>query len=115
MKVSITARKFKARETLKDFIMAEVESLEKFNDELLDVEVILSFQNNKDSVKIAELIVKVPGQTLTATDDAEEFEAAVRGAVDKMARQLQKIKEKKSVHSPIPEVLEAPESTEDDD
>jgi putative sigma-54 modulation protein len=115
MKVSITARKFKARETLKDFITAEVVSLEKYNDDLLDVEVILSFQNNKDSLKIAELVVKVPGLTLTSSDQSEEFEPAVRSAIDKMGRQLQKLKTKRSAHTAFPEVPEDPDTTEDND
>ncbi len=115
MKVSITARKFKARDTLKDFINAEVESLQKFYDELNDVEVILSFQNNKDSLKIAELIVKVPGQTLTATDEAEEFEIAVRGAVTKIERQLEKLKAKRTAHVPLEAAPEVIDTEEEDD
>ena len=98
MKVTITARKFKARDVLKEYIQGEVESLEKFSVDILDVEVILSYQNNKDSVKIAEIIVKVPGQILTIVEEAEEFEISVKSAVAKLNRQLQKIKEKKAKH-----------------
>jgi putative sigma-54 modulation protein len=96
MKVKITARKFKARDALKDYIKGELEVLSKFNDDILDVEVILSYQNSKDSVKIAEIILKVPGQTLTMVEESEEFEISVKAAVNKLSRQLQKIKEKKS-------------------
>ena len=115
MKVSITARKFKARDTLKDFINAEVESLQKFYDELSDVEVVLSFQNNKDSLKIAEFIVKVPGQTLTATADGEEFEVAVRAAAAKIERQLEKLKAKRAAHVPLEVVPEVLDTTEEED
>ncbi len=117
MKVTITARKFKAREELKDFILAEVDSLDKFQDEILDMEVILSFQHQKGSIKIAELIVKIPGQILTSSDESEEFEISVRGAVNKMERQLQKIKSKRTEHFPAPlppEQLE-PEIESDND
>lgn len=98
MKVKITARKFKARDTLKEYIQGELEVLSKFSDDILDVEVILSYQNHKDSVKIAEIIVKVPGQILTIVEEAEEYEISVKAAVNKLIRQLQKIKEKKSKH-----------------
>jgi putative sigma-54 modulation protein len=96
MKVKITARKFKARDALKDYIQNELEALSKFSDDILDVEVILSYQNNKDSVKIAEIIIQVPGQTLTIMEESEEFEISIKAAVNKLIRQLQKIKEKKS-------------------
>ena len=51
MNIIITARKFKARETLKDHIKDEVKSLLKFNESIISADVILSFQNSHDSVK----------------------------------------------------------------
>ncbi len=104
MKISITARKFKARDELKTYIESEVESLGKYFDGILDVEVILSFQHQKDSIKNAEIIAKVPGQVLTSKNDAADFELAVRGAVEKIGRQLQKLKEKRNEFTPIPPV-----------
>lgn len=95
MKVNITSRKFKARESLKDFIESEVSGLEKFSDDIISVDVILSFQNAKESIKSAELIVKVPKQILSATDDSEDFQKSVSAAVQKIARQLKKVKTKK--------------------
>ncbi len=115
MKVSITARKFKAREQLKDFILAEVDSLDKFKDDILDVEVVLSFQHQKESVKIAELIVKIPGQVLTGSDETDEFETSVRGAVNKIERQLQKIKSKRTEHYPAALPVEESEPESDND
>jgi putative sigma-54 modulation protein len=96
MKVLITARKFKAHSTLKDFINNEVESLTKFNDEILSVEVILSFQNSSNSLKTAELIVKIPGQILTAAESTDDFPKSVGAATQKLTRQLEKIKTKKA-------------------
>ncbi|MBV6513334.1 MAG: ribosome-associated translation inhibitor RaiA [Ignavibacteriales bacterium] len=98
MQVLITARKFTARETLKDFIDAEVRSLEKIADDILDAEMILSFENNNNSVKTAELILKIPGHLVTANDSSDEFEKAVRGAVEKAERQIIKLKGKKQNH-----------------
>ncbi|QQS37956.1 MAG: ribosome-associated translation inhibitor RaiA [Ignavibacteriales bacterium] len=95
MKINITARKFKARDTLKEFIEAEVSSLEKFSDEIISVDVILSFQNSKDSIKSAEIIAKVPKQVLSATEETDDFQKSVNAAVEKIARQLKKIKTKK--------------------
>ncbi|MHB1687522.1 MAG: ribosome hibernation-promoting factor, HPF/YfiA family [Ignavibacteriaceae bacterium] len=99
MNISITARKFKARKTLKDFINGEVSSLQKYNDNILDADVILSFQNTHVSVKTAEIVLQVPGQTLTATEDSDEFTKSVSAAVEKLSRQLQKLKTKRIVRA----------------
>jgi len=96
MNIIITSRKFKARDILKDFITEEVKSLEKYNDRILSADVILSYQNSRDSIKIAEIIVQVPGQTLTATEEADEYKKAVSLTVEKLSRQLTKLKSKKT-------------------
>jgi putative sigma-54 modulation protein len=96
MNIAITARKFKAHDTLKNFITGEVSSLEKFYDDILDVDVILSFHNSKDSLKSAEIIIKVPGQTLTATEETDDFKKSVNAAIEKLSRQLKKLKTKRT-------------------
>ena len=96
MNIIITSRKFKARDILKDFITSEVKSLEKYNDRILNADVILSYQNSRDSIKIAEIIVQVPGQTLTATERTNDYKKSVSAAVEKLSRQLTKLKSKKT-------------------
>ena len=96
MNVIITARKFKAHDTLKEFINDEVDSLNKFNDDILDVDVILSYVNSNINIKNAEIIIKVPGQTLTATESSDDFKKSVSSSVEKLASQLKKIKSKKT-------------------
>lgn len=98
MKINITARKFKAHDTLKEFIEAEVSSLNKFTDEIMDADVILSFQNSTNSQKTAEIILKVPGQILTATETTDEFPKSVSAVVEKLNRQIQKLKTKRNNH-----------------
>ena len=96
MNIIITSRKFKAREILKDFITSEVKSLEKYNDRILNADVILSYQNSRDSIKIAEIIVQVPGQTLTATERTNDYKKSISAAVEILSRQLTKLKSKKT-------------------
>ena len=100
MNISITARKFKAHDTLKEFITGEVTSLEKYMDNILNVDVILSYMNSKDSLKTAEIILQVPGQTLTAEEKSDDFKKSVSASVEKLSRQLQKLKSKKISHKP---------------
>ncbi|RKY94669.1 MAG: ribosome-associated translation inhibitor RaiA [Ignavibacteriae bacterium] len=96
MNINITSRKFKARESLKTFISDEVNSLLKYNDDILDADVILSFQSSKDSIKVAEITLRIPGQSLIATDITDDFEKSVSSTVEKLISQLKKIKSKRA-------------------
>ncbi|MCX7876290.1 MAG: ribosome-associated translation inhibitor RaiA [Melioribacteraceae bacterium] len=95
MNIRITSRKFKAKDSLKDFIKDEVKSLERYFDEILDCNVILSFTHMKDSIKTAEIIVKLPGHTISVEVSTDEFEKSVSQAVEKIQKQLIKIKTKR--------------------
>ena len=92
MNIKITARRFKARETLKDYIRDEVKSLLRFNDSIISADIILSFQNSHDSIKKAEITLRIPGQTLIAAEESEEFTKSVSAAVAKLLRQLKTLK-----------------------
>ncbi len=95
MNITITARKFKARETLKDHIKDEVKSLLKYNDSIISADVILSFQNSHDSIKKAEITLHIPGQTLIAAEQSEEFTKSITLVANKLSRQLKTLKSKR--------------------
>jgi putative sigma-54 modulation protein len=95
MKIQITSRKFKAKDILKEFIEDEVKRLERFDDEILDVDVVLSFIHNKDSIKNAEIKVKLPKKVLVVSESSEEFSKSVTIAVDKLIRQIKQVKSKR--------------------
>jgi len=95
MNIRITARKFKARETLKDYIKDELKSLLRFNDSILRADVILSFQNSHDSVKKAEITLHIPGQTLIAAEESDDFSKSITAASNKLLRQLKTLKSKR--------------------
>ncbi len=97
MNISITARRFKAHETLKDFIIDELSSLNKYSEDILNAEVILSYVNSKDSIKTAEINLSVPGHIITAKEDSDDFKKSVSAASEKVSRQLKKIKTRKPV------------------
>ena len=95
MNIQITARKFKAHDTLKEFIKDELSSLDKFNDEIIGADVILSFQNSRNSIKKAEVVLNIPGQTLNAADETEDFKTSIISTTEKLRRQLERIKSKR--------------------
>jgi putative sigma-54 modulation protein len=96
MNIQITARKFKAHPTLKEFVKDEISSLEKFNDDIISADVILSFQNNQNSIKKAEIVLNIPGQILNAADQTDEFKTSITSATEKLRRQLETIKSKRA-------------------
>ena len=95
MNIQITARKFKAHDTLKEFIKDELSSLDKFNDEIIGADVILSFQNSQNSIKKAEVVLNIPGQSLNAADETEDFKTSIISITEKLRRQLETIKSKR--------------------
>ncbi len=95
MNINITSRKFRAKDTLKSFINDQLKSLEKYNDEILEADVILSFTHMKDSIKDAEVILKVPGQIIAVSESSDDFMKSISSAIDKLARKLKKLKTKK--------------------
>jgi putative sigma-54 modulation protein len=96
MNIQITARKFKAHDTLKEFIKDELSSLKRFNDDIISADVKLSFQNTQNSIKIAEILLSIPGQMLTAKEESDDFKKSVTGAVEKLRNQLSTIKSKRT-------------------
>lgn len=95
MNIKITSRKFRAKDSLKDFIKDELKSLEKIYDKVIDANVILSFTHFTDSIKSVEITVTIPGKTISVSTDSETFEQSVSKSVDKILRQLKKIKTKR--------------------
>jgi putative sigma-54 modulation protein len=94
MKATVTARHFKAHETLVDYAQARMDHLEKFFDGIISGETILSFEKSLNSVKHATVNVHVYGHELTAEGRAEDFHKSIDQAVEKLEIQLKKYKEK---------------------
>ena len=92
MRITITARHFKAPETLKNFVRDEVSRLEKYYDRAMSAEVILSWEKLN---QVAEITLKVSRQNLAALEKSEEIRKSITLAVEKLERQLKKLKGKK--------------------
>ncbi len=95
MNVQITSRKFKAKESLKEEINKQLASLEKYNADILDANVILSYTHLKDSIKTVEINLNVPGKVISAKEDDDEFHKALAKVIVKLEKQLKKLKTKR--------------------
>ncbi len=91
MKVTIQARHFNARDDLKKSVEKEVMRLERLYDRILEADVILEGKLHR---KEAQISIKVPGQTLVASDMADRFEIAAEAAVDKLEQQVKRYRDK---------------------
>lgn len=95
MNVQITSRKFKAKDSLKEAITKQLKTLEKFNDDILDANVILSYTHLKGSIKTVEITLSVPGKTFTAEDSSDDFKVALSKTITKLEKQLRTLKSKR--------------------
>lgn len=94
MEIQITSRKFRAKDSLKDFISKKVKTLEKYNNDILDANIVLSYTHQSDSIKHADIVLQVPGKTLSVSEESENFNVSIDNAVEKLQRQLKKLKTK---------------------
>ena len=94
IKVNITSRHFKAHDTLRDYIKNEIETLGKYNEEILHADIILSFEKAIHSVKNCEIIFKLRDKILTSKESTDDFVKSIDKAVDKIETQLLKYKDK---------------------
>lgn len=96
MNITINAVRFKADEKLEKFINEKVSKLDRMIDNATSCEVVLKVDKpESDNNKIAEISLKLPGQTLFNSKQANTFEEAVHECVDAMKAQIEKYKEKR--------------------
>jgi putative sigma-54 modulation protein len=95
MDMHITARHFKAHETLRSYAFRAINKLEDHFDGIISAKLILSYEKTQNSIKTAELIVKVQGAVLKAAEQSSDYHRSIDTAVEKIERQLQKHKSKK--------------------
>lgn len=94
MKVNFTSRHFKLHEKIENEIKDRIESLEKLQEEIMHIDVILSFEKAVNSIKHCELIVKLRDKMLTSNESAEEFILAADKACSKIEAQIARIRDK---------------------
>lgn len=95
MNIQITSRKFKAKDSLKTEIKEQLNALSKFNDDIIDANVILSYIHLKDSIKTVEITLSVPGKTFSAEDTSEDYGKSLTKTVSKLEKQLKTLKSKR--------------------
>ena len=92
--INVKSLKFDADEKLLDFIEKKVGKVEKFFDNLGDIDVTLSLLPDAQN-KSVKLQTRFPGEDLVIERHANTFEEAVTDAADALKEKIVRAKEKK--------------------
>ncbi|MBJ7222486.1 MULTISPECIES: ribosome hibernation promoting factor [unclassified Brenneria] len=95
MQLNITGHHIEITEPLRDFVNTKFAKLEQYFDRINQVNVVLKVEKVQ---KIADATLHVNGGELHATSEAEDMYAAIDLLIDKLARQLNKHKDKLKQH-----------------
>jgi putative sigma-54 modulation protein len=95
MKLRIQSINFDATTTLESYINKKSMKLEKFFDEILNLEVYLKVVKPETATnKEAEIKVSIPNVDFFASKTCDSFEEAVDLTLDAVEKQMRKYKEK---------------------
>ena len=92
--INVKSLKFDADEKLLDFIEKKVGKVEKFFDNLGDIDVTLSLLPDAEN-KSVKLQTRFPGEDMVIERHARSFEEAVTDAADALKEKIVRAKEKK--------------------
>ena len=92
--INVKSLKFNAYEKLLDYIEKKVGKVEKFFDNLGDIDVTLSLLPEAEN-KCVKLQTHMPGEDLVIERNARTFEDAVTEAADALKEKIVRAKEKK--------------------
>jgi putative sigma-54 modulation protein len=92
MDAHITARHFKAHETLIEYSENAVLQLSHFFDGIIRADVTLSYEKTRKSTKVVEVRLSVHNAVLVGVAKTEDFFKSVDEAIAKVLVQLKKYK-----------------------
>ena len=92
--INVKSLKFDADEKLLAFVEKKVGKVEKFFDNLGDIDVTLSLSPDPEN-KVVRLQTRFPGEDLVIERNAKTFEEAVTEAADAMKEKIVRAKERR--------------------
>ncbi|MEI7503643.1 MAG: ribosome-associated translation inhibitor RaiA [Paludibacter sp.] len=97
MKLRIQSINFDATASLETYINKKTLRLEKFFDEILNVDVYLKVVKPESATnKEAEMKISIPNVDFFASKTCDSFEEAIDLTIDALEKQIRKYKEKSS-------------------
>lgn len=90
MRISIAGRHVELNDTLREYVLSKVEGLERYHDGIIDVDINLGIEKNRNIVDmIAHL---VPRKVVKVSEESNDMYTSIDLAVDKLKRQLRRHK-----------------------
>ena len=101
MNLTISGHHLEVTPALRSYVTAKLDRITRHFDQLVDVKVLLTVQNQKekDRRQRAECNIHVKGNDMFAESSHEDLYAAVDELVDKLDRQVGRHKEKLKDHN----------------
>lgn len=91
MNTRITARHFELTDEIKSLAEENFDSLQRFFENIISGHLILDVEKHR---RLAELHIKVYGQTLRSTEEADDMYKSIESVFDKARAQIKKYKGK---------------------
>ena len=95
MQINFTGHHIDVTPALREFTAGKFEKLERYADRITSVNVTFGVQKLS---QIAEANIHINGGEIHARSESKDMYTAIDGLIDKLDRQLVKIKEKNSDH-----------------
>ncbi len=95
MNVSITTRGYKAPERLKNYLVDKLKRLNRFEDQIMDINAIFSYEKLD---QVVEFKVNLRKKQFIIKERSEDIFKSIDLAIDNVERQIAKIKEKIKDH-----------------
>ncbi len=95
MQMIITGHHVEVSPALRAYVTEKMQRLSRHFDHVISIDVILNVEKHD---QIAEATVNAGGRTLFATDKALDMYAAIDGLIDKLDRQIRRLKQKLRDH-----------------
>ena len=91
MNLKITARHFKMQDGLKDYVEEKVKKLNRYYDNILDIDLILGWEKMN---RYTEMRISVYNKQIVIKEVSDEIRKSFDLALDRAERQLKKYKDK---------------------
>jgi putative sigma-54 modulation protein len=100
MNLTISGHHLEVTPALRDYVTAKLNRITRHFDQVVDVEVLLSVDNQKEKDKRQRATCRlgVKGNDLFAESSHEDLYAAIDDLMDKLDRQVARHKDKKQAH-----------------
>jgi putative sigma-54 modulation protein len=92
MKITIAGRHIELNDALRNYALSKVETLERYHDGIISVDINLELEKNRNTVDIIAHLVR--RKVAKVSEESNDMYASIDLAIDKLKRQLRRHKGK---------------------